>query len=243
MRGDGKATLSPKMRSTIQPLKRVSVRLQVFEQMKNQILKGVWKPGAKIPSENQLTTLFGVSRITVREALQKMIALELLETKHGEGTFVKELTADLRMNALIPMMLLTKNDLLDVLEFRKTIEAGIIGLAVDRADEDGIAELKRLLLKMKKFKNNAAKFATYDLEFHFALGRMTRNPVIIKVLFILKDILSASMEDIVRSLGVEIGIYYHTIILDSVRKADKERARQLMQEHIEATVNGILETR
>jgi len=239
----GKTSLSPRLRGTLQPLKKTSVRLQVFEQMKNQILRGVWKPGTKIPSENQLTELFGVSRISVREALQKLVALELLDTRHGEGTFVRELTAGTVMNSLIPIMLLTKNDLLDVLEFRMTIEAGIIGLAVDRADADGIAELKALLQKMKRFKNDTAKFAAYDLEFHFALGRMTRNPVIIKVLVIMKDILSASMENIVRSLGVDIGIRYHTIILDAVRSGEKEKARRLMLEHIEATINGILEAR
>ncbi len=76
-------TVNFKAYKTLQPLKKVSIRLQVFEQMKNQILKGVWRPGTKIPSENKLTELFGVSRISVRQALQKMIGTH--SVVHGES--------------------------------------------------------------------------------------------------------------------------------------------------------------
>ena len=211
--------------------------------MKTQILQGTWKPGAKIPSENQLTKLFGVSRISVREALQKMAALELTETRHGEGTYVRRLTASQPLNSLIPMMLLTKDDLLDVLEFRQIIETGVIGLAVQRAGPADIRELERILGQMRRRRRHTAAFAESDLEFHLALGRMTKNPVIIKVLHVLKDVLSASMEDIVGALGAERGLHYHAIILGAVRKGEKERARRFMQQHIESTINGILEAR
>ena len=62
----------------IQKISRDSISDQVFVQMKEQILEGEWKPGEKIPSENELARQFGVSRVTVRNALQKLSALELL---------------------------------------------------------------------------------------------------------------------------------------------------------------------
>ena len=67
----------------IQKISRDSISDQVFAQMKEQILRGEWPPGEKIPSENELARQFGVSRITVRNALQKLCALELLETHFG----------------------------------------------------------------------------------------------------------------------------------------------------------------
>ena len=94
---------------------RTGVRHQVFEQMKQRIASGHWAPGTRDPSEAELTRIFGVSRISVREALQKMVALDLLDTRHGEGTFVRRL-ADHRMSPLIPEMLLTRHDILDLLE-------------------------------------------------------------------------------------------------------------------------------
>jgi GntR family transcriptional repressor for pyruvate dehydrogenase complex len=221
----------------------MSVGPQVFEQLKNQILKGVWKPGDKIPSEHELTELLGVSRISVREALHKLAALGLIETRQGGGTFVKRLTADLYMNSLIPMTFLTKNDIVDVLEYRHIMEKGIVGLVVDRADANDIAELQDLLEKMKKCKGRIEQHSNYDLDFHLALARMTRNPIIIKTNYIIKDILTSSMVDIVSLLGTALGIYYHSKILDAIKRRDKEKAQMLMEKHIRSTIDHVLRQR
>ena len=79
--------------SGVKPIKRVSVGEQVFTQLKELLVQGEWKPGEKLPSENELAAQFGVSRITVRQALQKLGALGLVETRLGEGSFVKQLEA------------------------------------------------------------------------------------------------------------------------------------------------------
>ncbi len=223
----------------LHPLERTSVRAQVFAQMKHQILTGVWSPGSRIPSENQLSKLLGVSRISVREALQKMVALDLLESRQGDGTFVRRLQADQRMNPLIPMMLLSRHDIIDVLEYRRIIETGIMPLVVERATEEDVAELDALLKKMRRGRHSLEDFAASDLEFHLALARMTRNPVIIKITGVIRDLLSASMVDIVDTLGVDLGLHYHAQILEAVRSHDQVRAQKLMGEHIKATADGM----
>ena len=58
----------------------------MFDQLREQILSGGWKPGDKLPSENELAAQFGVSRVTVRNALQRLSGLGLLETRFGEGS-------------------------------------------------------------------------------------------------------------------------------------------------------------
>lgn len=77
----------------IKPINKVNVSEQVFSQLKKAIVEGVWKPGDKIPSENELASSFGVSRMTVRQSLQKLIALGLIETKLGDGSYVRVLEA------------------------------------------------------------------------------------------------------------------------------------------------------
>jgi GntR family transcriptional regulator, transcriptional repressor for pyruvate dehydrogenase complex len=228
---------------TLKPLRKVSVSVQVFEQMKSQILKGAWKPGDKIPSENELCKMLGVSRISIREALQKLVALDLLATRHGEGTFVKELGADLRMNSLIPMMMLSTNDIIDVLEYRRISEVGVVGLVADRADAGDIEELRGIVEKMKDAKGDIDACSNFDLEFHLALARMTRNPIIIKVNFIIMDILSLSMIDIVRAMGTGLGIFYHTSILDAIERRDKREAQRLTDAHILSTIEAVLKGR
>jgi len=223
----------------LRPLARTSVRSQVFEQMKGQILNGLWAPGSKIPSENQLSKMLGVSRISIRESLQKMVALELLEARQGDGTYVRQFQADQRMTSLIPMMMLTRHDIVDVLEFRRIAETGIAALAARRATPEDIAELEALLKNMRKARGSAADFARYDLEFHLALARMTRNPVVLKIFGVIKDLLSSCMVDIVRTLGVKGGLLFHARILAAVRGGDEKLAQRLMAEHVEATVQGM----
>jgi GntR family transcriptional regulator, transcriptional repressor for pyruvate dehydrogenase complex len=221
---------------SLRRLERTSVRAQVFAQLKNQILTGEWEPGSRIPSENQLSKMLGVSRISVREALQKMVALDLLESRQGDGTFVRRLQADQRMNRLIPMMLLARHDILDVLEYRRLVETGIVALAVERATPEDVVELEALLKKMRRVEGNHKEFAECDLEFHLALARMTRNPVIIKITGVIKDVLSASMVDIVSKLGVGLGLHYHAQILAAVKGGDRMRAQKVMSEHIKTTI-------
>jgi GntR family transcriptional repressor for pyruvate dehydrogenase complex len=223
----------------LRPMERTSVRAHVFEQLKQQILRGAWEPGSRIPSENQLCAMLGVSRISVREALQKMVALDLLESRQGDGTFVRRLQADQRMTPLIPMMLLSQHDLVDVMEYRRLVETGIVALAVERATAEDAAELEALLKKMRRVQGNIEEFAACDLEFHLALARMTRNPVVIKITGVIRDILSASMVDIVSTLGVELGLHYHAQILAAVKGGDKARAQRLMSEHIQTTIEGM----
>lgn len=227
--------------NALHPLKKTRVRMQVFEQMKNQILQGVWKPGDKIPSENELSKLMGVSRISVREALQQLVALGLLETKHGEGTFVKKLAADLYVSSLIPMMFLSKNDIIDVLEYRRIMETGAVGLAVERSDANDIAELRELLRGMRESKDDLEKFAVYDLGFHLTLARMTRNPIIIKINHIIKDILSSCMMGTLSPPGAESGLDYHTRILEAIERRDKEQAQGLMEELIDDVIRCVLD--
>ena len=78
----------------VNKIKRQSVASQVYEQLKHNIVSGIWTAGEKIPSENQLVKMLGVSRISVREALKQLVSLGLLEARQGEGTFVKQLEAD-----------------------------------------------------------------------------------------------------------------------------------------------------
>lgn len=223
----------------MKPIKRNDIRTQVFEQLKEQIINGTWTPGTKILSENELARILQVSRVTVREAIQKLIILGLLETRPGDGTYVKELSADVYMNSLIPLFSLDRPQIKYVLEYRKIIEAGSMELVVERADEKDIFELEAILCKMKANKDDMEKFAQEDLNFHLVLARITRNPVIIKVNHIIKDILSASMDYIVNSLGPHDGLYYHEKIIDAIKAKNADKAKELMEEHITKTIERL----
>jgi len=219
----------------IAPIVKTKISDQVFEQMKQQMLRGEWKPGEKLPSENQLAEAFGVSRVTIRHALQKLTVLGLIETTLGEGSFVKEAQLGVFINPMIPMAYLKERNTLEVLDFRYLIEIETTGLAVQRATEKDIRILKDLLNEMETQKGNWRSFADADLRFHMQIGIITGNSLIIGIYNILKDILSVTMEDIVKDLGSKLGLHYHKRLIKAFEEHDSEQAKMIMREHMEST--------
>jgi GntR family transcriptional repressor for pyruvate dehydrogenase complex len=235
--GDESRTVANK--TTLRRVKRQSVTNQVYEQLKAQVLRRAWLPGSKLPSENLLAQQLGVSRVSVREGLQRLVSLGLLETRHGEGTFVCEYGAGASMNALIPMLALDPADLFHVLEYRRIMEKGTVALVAEKATDEDVAELKRSYAAMIEQQFDVSGFAHADLEFHLALARASGNPIIIKVNGIIRDILSVSMESIVQSLGTQDGLDYHQRIIEAIEAHDARRAESIMEEHVLRTIERL----
>lgn len=220
--------------------KRGSLSHQVFEQLKQEIILGRWKPGEKIPSENKLSRLFNVSRVTVREALQTLVALDLLEKKQGEGTFVKEMSGKTYIEALLPTFVnLKPSKARSVHEYRKIIEVGAMDLVVERVTEEDIGKLKRVFNKMKLHRNDLERFALEDLNFHLTLCQITKNPMIEKANYLLKDYLEECMIEIVKAMGSEGGLYYHEKIIEAIENKDSKLAKKLMEKHLDSNLNYI----
>ena len=219
----------------IKPIKRVNVGEQVLLQLKKMLIDGEWAPGSKIPSENELAEMFEVSRITVRQALQKLNALGLIETRLGDGSYVRNLDIGDSMNALIPVMYLGDQSDAQVFEFRQIIETGCTKLAVNRATKKDIEELKIILAEMVrcKDKSDIKGFSKADLKFHFKIAQITRNALFIKTNSILQDVLEQSMDTVIDKMGFENGIYYHQQIIKAFENRNEEEAVKMMNAHIE----------
>ncbi len=218
----------------IKPIQKVNVGEQVYEQLKRLLIEGEWAPGTKIPSENELADMFNVSRITVRQALQKLNALGLLETRFGEGSFVKVVDVGESMNGLIPVMYLGEQSAREVFEFRMIIETECARLAARRATAEDIGELKETLERMVKYENNRdlKGFSSADLDFHFRIAQITRNALVIKTMSILREVLESSMYDVIDKMGCENGIFYHKEIIQAIEEKEEVKAANMMKEHI-----------
>ena len=113
--------------------KRTSLSSQVVQEIERQIRENVWQLGERIPAEPELAAAFGVSRNTVREALQSLIHAGILAARPGDGTYVQRRS---RMESALHSEL-SLQDIKKVLEARLTLEQGIVALAAaNRTDED-----------------------------------------------------------------------------------------------------------
>lgn len=220
----------------IQPIKRENVSEQVFKQLKQQLLSGEWKTGDKIPSENELTAAFGVSRVTVRQALQKLLAMGLIETRAGEGSFVKELTPGIYMKDMIPFVYLNKNAINEVMQFRLLMETSVAGIAAEKITAEEIKKLEECYEGMKENIHDVKGFSKYDVAFHIQIGEVTGNSLIIQMYNILYDLLMASVVEITDDVGTGIGLEYHDLIIKTMKDHDVENAKKIMKEHVQEAI-------
>ena len=223
----------------IKPLSRNIVSEEIYQQMLGFIKNGEWKPGEKIPSEAELKDKFSVSRISVREALQKLSALGLINSKPGLGTFVSDLSSGLYIQNLIPVFLLDKPGVMDVLEFRKAVELECVKLAARRATEDEIQELAGILENIKNSKDDLSRYAGYDFQFHNLLFNMTKNQLFIKVNLLLQEIFKKGfLEQTATAENFDYG--EHHKIYSAIREGDPEAAVVAMREHINTTIERVM---
>lgn len=163
-------------------MEKINLSEQVFEVIKSRIVKGEVGPGEKLPSENALSEEFGVNRLTVRMAIQKLNAFGLVETRAGEGTFVKKFSFKNYVEEISDLFI-TPDMLEDVCDFRKHIEIECARLAIAKYDETEIKVLEQLCRKISEVpkitnyitKEGLKQAVEADLNFHYQIVKMSKN--------------------------------------------------------------------
>lgn len=225
----------------IKTIKSEKIHDQIYEQLKTLLLAGHWKAGEKIPSEAELCRLTGVSRVSVRTALKSLIAQGFLVSKQGEGTFVVDVSVAMNMDLLVPIIGLDKKNILEVLEYRKILEVGIIPKIFENLTDDDLAFLEDNVQALERLSDKQIETnAEIDLAFHRKLCVIAGNSLIIKVNQILSNLFRKSMEDVVIALGNQRGRAYHRSILEAMKQGDQQKTESLLSEHIQNTIDSIM---
>jgi GntR family transcriptional repressor for pyruvate dehydrogenase complex len=140
----------------------------------SRIRMGVYKPGDRLPTEPEVMAEKGVSRTVVREAVSRLQAAGLVETRHGVGTFVLSATR-LPSSTLDISTVTTIRDVLEMLELRISLETEAAGIAaVRRSDE----QLERMRSALRAFEDGVSRGETSveaDYEFHLQIALATQN--------------------------------------------------------------------
>jgi len=174
-----------------------------------------------------------VSRSSVRDAIRVLELAGLVEPRQGEGTVVHELTLDSLVSPLASVLVTRKDLLADLLEARRLIEPGIAQRAALAATEEDI-EAMQAILGRQAGEIAAGRLAVEeDTAFHYRLATTARNPVILKVIDVLMDLLQTERA---RSLQVrgrpKRSLEGHRRILEAVRRRDGNGAGQAMEHHL-----------
>src|ERR671932_986125 len=149
----------------------------IADQIRAAIVGGQLKEGERLPPERDLAEQFGVSRVTVRDALRALEAMGLIEVRVGArgGAFVTVPTGSVVGQTMSDMMMMQAITPEDIVEARLIVELGTITLACARATDDDVARLRAICQRGREALE--AKTYTRDLswDFHALLAQMTHN--------------------------------------------------------------------
>src|SRR4051812_11696568 len=155
---------------------------EAIEKIKGMIVSGELRPGDRLPKEADLAAQLGLSRNSLREAVRALTLVRILDVRHGDGTYVTSLEPDVLLDALSFVVDLHQDrSVLYFLQARRVLEAEAAALAAQNIDEEGLAELRRLIATSRDCAT-AEEFVDNDLAFHRRIAVASRNPVLASLL-------------------------------------------------------------
>ena len=210
----------------------------VHDYIENKILMGEFSPGEKIPSESKLCEELGVSRVSVRSGIEKLIAVGLLNKEKFGGTYVSLQNHENYLKALTPA-LMYNFDYTEMLELRQALDALSIELCINNINDEVIKELNKLLEDMKEYKDNESNFFLLDRKFHLTISKYSYNHLLHNINEIIWEVLESNAKQQYHVIGNEKRVIEHSKILDAIINGDRELARVFSIRHLSRTIQDV----
>jgi DNA-binding FadR family transcriptional regulator len=220
---------------------------QIAEQVEGLIRAGAFQEGRRLPSERELAEQLGVSRPSIREALIALEAAKLIETRIGDGTYVRQIAG------AAPVFPLGSSDdmgpgTLEQFEARRAIECTVAELAAGRATAADIKILRDCLTRMRAQISSGRSPAEQHLEFHTRLAEASRNSILAGAVRELWRLRQGQMWDLLRrrvenAESWDRGIEFRERLVAALASRDARRARKEMQRHFDRVAKLYFETK
>ena len=210
----------------------------VVDGLAGRIRDGSLTPGEKLPTEAAIMEEFGVSRTVVREAISRLQAAGLVETRHGVGTFVVGLGEGSTFR-ISPDQLGTLQDVIAVLELRIAVETEAAALAAVRRTPANLDTLRHALKAFTSALEEGRDAVGPDVQFHLEIARATHNDHFVDLMGTLGAMmiprarleppgpLTPERQAYLRRVNAE-----HESIVDAINRQDPEAARAAMRTHL-----------
>ena len=212
----------------------------IISEIKDKIIRGELKDGDMLASQDELAKTMGVSRASLREALNRLELMGLIESKQGRGTFVRTVAHTDFMSPLASFLAMDRESALDLLEARGYIEGAMAALAAKNAGEDDIGKLEQVLTQMEEAydSENLKRFVTMDVQFHMLVAEFSKNQVMARIGEIIRDLLHQLIRKVFDTASSSVSdLMNHTIklhrnVYDAISRRDGRSARKHMEFHI-----------
>lgn len=209
---------------------------RIVDHFKSQIISGQLREGDLLPSQEELASSLGVSRASLREALNRLALMGLVEVKHGIGTFIRATRPEFLIQSISSLMIMDHTSAEELLQARQLIEPAVTALAAQYASPSEIEKIHGLLSSMEKeFRRGLIQdYKEKDTAFHLTIAASSHNRVLTRVVQAIRELLPAV---IFKAFGESRTLQasamgYHRRIFESIRNRDPNRARQEMEAHL-----------
>src|SRR4051794_5943672 len=226
---------------TVQPAtapRRPSLTADLVQSLGDRIRDGRLQAGTKLPPEGAIMEEFGVSRTVVREAISRLQAAGIVETRHGIGTFVLG-HGDASSFRIPATQVATLKDVIAVLELRIGVETESAALAAMRRTAANLTALRSALKAFSAALAEGRDAVGPDFQFHLEIARATQNPRYADLMATLGGTMiprarleatqpaSPESQDYLRRVNLE-----HESILTAIERQDPDAARAAMRTHL-----------
>jgi DNA-binding FadR family transcriptional regulator len=196
-----------------------------------------FEPGDKLPSEREMSEMFGMSRGALREALIRLDTLRILDARPKSGIYLRAGSADRSIEAMVLFAEadapLAPDEVIQAVELRRLLETQAVRLACERRTDEDLERLSGIVRRCVAARGNGEKLASLDAEFHLAIVAATQNDVFarfINVFYLMsrkrREVYFSSDEHCRQSVSD------HRKLLAAIAERDVEKAENILRQHI-----------
>lgn len=215
----------------MQPFKRQSLNEQLMQTLTEAIVRGELPAGGKLPPEADMAAGFGISRNTLRESLKVLEVFGIIESRHGQGTFVSEFAHQRIPNIQIMQLLSENRSVHALMDARLVVEPGLAELAAERRTDGDIEAIRESLGMIFRGENRNVRAL-----FHMQVARAARCSMMssfLEMLFLqLLHSPYPALQDSVTADYNAAEIREHELILESIMDRNGPQARTRMAQHL-----------
>ncbi|WP_191095086.1 FadR/GntR family transcriptional regulator [Streptomyces kanamyceticus] len=220
-----------------EPVRERRVSGQVRREVVQLILERGLRPGSPLPTETELMEVLGVSRNSVREALKALQALDIVEIRHGYGTYVGQASLTPLADGLTFRALVQVRDddhaLAEILEVREVLEEGLMRRVAGSLTDAELCCLEDLVGRMERAAGTGTAFPELDREFHETLYRSLGNELVPQLLGAFWHVFHrvAGARGWSSDPAPDVTVRRHRDIVTALRARDVVRAQRAMADH------------
>lgn len=218
----------------------------VIEQIQSAIRDEIYHPGDKLPSESELAKRLGVSRTTVREATSALELLGIVEIVHGDGIYIRRSGAGPKEEPEALAALVESGSFLEATRVRRALDELTVTLAIERASDEEIVELKELLKKMEQAvaERDYECYLDNNMGFHLALVQTTQDPILIRLTRYLvraMELLQVERLDyyVQDEVRAQETLAIHKKLFASLERRDLDASLLNMREHYDVVIRRL----